>query len=56
MRRTYQLGVLVVAVLIASPARAEEKAPAPTRYFYVGEDYGSQAMYGPLWVLAIMNW
>jgi len=51
MRRTYQLGALVVAVLIASPALAgDDGPPPPSRFFYFGQDYGTQAMYGPLWV------
>jgi hypothetical protein len=43
--------------LLAAPARADDApaggAPAvgaPARYFYFRQDYGSQAMYGPLWV------
>jgi hypothetical protein len=37
----------LVAALIAPGARADEPA---RRYFYFGYDYGSQALYNPLWV------
>jgi hypothetical protein len=55
----------VLSLLLALPARADEPAAAPPaaaplvapapppqkpRYFYFGLDYGSQALYGPLWV------
>jgi hypothetical protein len=39
----------LTAVLQARPARADE--PGPVRHFYFGRDYGSQALYSPLWVL-----
>jgi hypothetical protein len=35
----------------APVAAAPEPPPEKPRYFYFGLDYGSQALYGPLWVL-----
>jgi hypothetical protein len=32
------------------PLAAGPAAPAKPRYFYFGRDYGSEALYGPLWV------
>jgi len=34
----------------AQPVHATAPAPEPEPYFYKGYDYGSQALYGPLWV------
>jgi hypothetical protein len=52
MARTYQVGVLALAALVSSQALAEDDAapPTPTRYFYFQRDYGTEAMYGPVWV------
>jgi hypothetical protein len=50
MRARYQVGAVVLAALMSSQALAEDDAPPPTRYFYLQRDYGSEAMYGPLWV------
>ena len=33
-----------------APEPTQEPTPAPTRYFYFERDYGSEAMFGPLWV------
>ena len=51
------LGLLCLETLsIAHPARAQsaaaqrDAAAMPEPYFYKGYDYGSQALYGPLWV------
>jgi hypothetical protein len=40
--------LLALSLLTARPAGAQEP---PRRYFYFGHDYGSQALYNPLWVL-----
>ncbi len=34
----------------AGPPAAPPAPPARPRYFYFGRDYGSEALYGPLWV------
>jgi hypothetical protein len=38
---------LVACLLIAAPALGDDE----TRYFYFGRDYGSEALYNPVWVL-----
>ena len=35
---------------LAPPVAAAPVPPAKPRYFYFGRDYGSEALYGPLWV------
>jgi hypothetical protein len=35
---------------LVPPLAAGPAAPAKPRYFYFGRDYGSEALYGPLWV------
>ena len=47
------MAALYLAVLLAllpGVAHAEDAPEPPTRYFYFWRDYGSEAMYGPLWV------
>jgi hypothetical protein len=47
-RRRRWCALLALALLIQTrPARADEPPP---RYFYFGYEYGSQALYNPLWV------
>jgi hypothetical protein len=41
--------LLALAILAPRAAHAQEEA-RPERYFYFGYDYGSQALYNPLWV------
>ena len=54
--RTLSIGLLCLGTLstpgLAKAQRATEAAPQPMPepYFYKGYDYGSQALYGPLWV------
>ena len=46
-------GTLSVPRLAAAQRASDEKpvpVPVPEPYFYKGYDYGSQALYGPLWV------
>jgi hypothetical protein len=38
------------AAAAAATAQPEGIPPAKPRYFYFGRDYGSEALYGPLWV------
>ena len=50
--RALLLGLLCLGVSFAPRVAraADESEPAPEPYFYKGYDYGSQALYGPLWV------
>ena len=53
--RRLAAAVALALACVAAPAHADPPTPAapdaaPVRYFYFGRDYGSQAMYGPLWV------
>lgn len=55
MRATRRLAAFAVALALpAALARADAPPPgdpaAPVRYFYFGRDYGSESMFGPLWV------
>src|SRR5207248_8184628 len=56
MRASRRLAALVVALaLLPAAARADDGGdpmlPLPAaRYFYFQHDYGSEAMFGPLWV------
>ncbi len=48
------LGLVLVTSLLATPAFAAGTAPDPApkhRYFYKGYDYGSQALFNPLYVI-----
>src|SRR3954466_14731155 len=52
--RTLLIGLLCWGTLsvprTAAAQRALDAQPEPEPYFYKGYDYGSQALYGPLWV------
>jgi hypothetical protein len=56
MTRRRRLAAAVVLACASASARADPQPPGgpdpapPVRYFYFGQDYGTQAMYGPLWV------
>ena len=43
-------GTLATPGLAHAQRRPEAPEPQPEPYFYKGYDYGSQALYGPLWV------
>ena len=42
--------VLCALGTVAREARGDEAGAPSEPYFYKGYDYGSQALYGPLWV------
>ena len=52
--RSFLIGLLCWGTLsiprLAAAQLASDAAPEPEPYFYKGYDYGSQALYGPLWV------
>jgi hypothetical protein len=50
--RVLLIGLLGLAVFSGASraAAADEPAPVKEPFFYKGYDYGSQALYGPLWV------